>query len=248
MINRETFFSYVRRNPFGGSVSPQQADGLTRILDYWEKNYSGRDIRFLAYILATVFHETASTMQPVEEYGGKKYLKSKPYYPWYGRGLVQITWKENYQKYGISDPNQALEWPTALKILFDGMIHGKFTGHRLSQYFSDAVEKPKEARKIVNKMDKAGLIADYYTAFLGALKPAQAETPPEDVTPEATKPDTTPATKDPQIIVTTGAGALASIIAAVTSPWGAAAFTVLVIALGIGAFLYFRNKEKWEKG
>lgn len=29
-----------------------------------------------------------------------KYLKSKPYYPFYGRGLIQLTWGENYKKYG----------------------------------------------------------------------------------------------------------------------------------------------------
>lgn len=247
-MNRETFFTYVRRNPFGGSLTPQQVDGLSKILDYWEKNYSGRDIRFLAYILATVFHETAHTMQPVEEYGGKKYLKSKPYYPWYGRGLVQITWEDNYKKFGITDPKQALEWPVALKVLFEGMIHGKFSGHRLSQYFSESTEKPKEARKIVNGTDKAGLISDYYTAFLGALRPSLKAEPPADVEPEATKPDTTPATKDPQVIATTGAGLAASIIAAVSSPWGVAALLVLVLAGGIGAFLYFRNKEKWERG
>lgn len=28
------------------------------------------------------------------------YLRRKPYYPYYGRGLIQLTWAENYKKYG----------------------------------------------------------------------------------------------------------------------------------------------------
>jgi predicted chitinase len=28
------------------------------------------------------------------------YLRSKPYYPYYGRGLIQLTWKDAYKKYG----------------------------------------------------------------------------------------------------------------------------------------------------
>ena len=80
---------------------------------------------YLAYMLATKWHETARTMQPIEEYGkgkgrpygtwltnskGVKYCQAvggkKPYfytfadYPhlYYGRGDVQLTWLDNYIK------------------------------------------------------------------------------------------------------------------------------------------------------
>ncbi len=244
-MNRDVFFTYVRRNPFGGRLTPQQVDGLTRILDYWEAKYKSRDIRWLAYMLATTYHETAHTIQPVREMGGEKYLRSKKYYPWVGEGLVQVTWEENHRKFGATRPGQLMTWEKALPALFEGMIHGKFTGKRLSQYFNGDVEKPREARGIVNGTDKAGLIKDYYTAFLGALRPALAEEPPKDVTPGADKPDTTPTTKDPQIAIAVGSTVIPAVVAAVTSPWGVAALVVVVAALGIAGYLYFRNKEKY---
>src|SRR5262245_13651671 len=51
-----------------------------------------------AYILATAYHETAHTMQPIMELGGQAYLQSKPYYPYVGRGYVQLTWLDNYKR------------------------------------------------------------------------------------------------------------------------------------------------------
>ncbi len=247
-MNRTTFLAYVRKAPFGNRMTPEQSDGLTKILDYWDKNHNDKDVRYLAYALATTFHETAATMQPIEERGGQKYLRSKKYYPWIGRGLVQITWEENYKKYGILKPEEALEWPKALFVLFDGMIKGRFTGRKLSQYFNDDIEDPRGARKIVNGTDKAGLIADYYTNFLGALTAATAPTPPEDVHPEDARPDSTPIVKDPQVLAVTGAGFASTVIAAVNSPWGVAALIVLVVGAGIGFYIWSRSKEKYKNG
>jgi hypothetical protein len=42
----------------------------------------------MAYVLATAYHETAHTMKPIEM-GGEKYLQSKKYWPYIGRGYVQ---------------------------------------------------------------------------------------------------------------------------------------------------------------
>src|SRR5690606_10668834 len=126
---------------------------IEKVLDYQKAKYRDMDVRWLAYILATVFHETARTMQPVRETlattdqgainaleaaykkGRLKGVKT-PYWRdgYFGRGLVQITHKANYDKFGIKDPAQALEWDTALRVLFDGMINAKFTKYRLSQF------------------------------------------------------------------------------------------------------------------
>jgi putative chitinase len=49
-----------------------------------------------------------------------------------GRGLVQITGEANYTKFGrVQNPDMALAPETAIRILFDGMINGGFTGKSL---------------------------------------------------------------------------------------------------------------------
>ena len=96
LINRDFFFLQVKKLLFGGKVSPAQVNGLNAILDGWEQNYSGDDDRWLAYALATTFHETDQKFQPIEEYGkgkGHKYGQPDPntHQTYYGRGFVQLT-------------------------------------------------------------------------------------------------------------------------------------------------------------
>ena len=84
-----------------GSLTPFQAEGIKVILESWENYNSLTDIRQLAYILATVKHETANTYRPIEEYGkgaGRAYGATVNGHRYYGRGYVQLTWKENYEK------------------------------------------------------------------------------------------------------------------------------------------------------
>lgn len=165
----QAFFDSVRTSLFRGHLSTTQVDGMERIITEARARAVGD--RWLAYILATVFHETGAAMQPVHERDNASgtYLRGKPYYPWYGRGLVQITWERNYAKFSIKDPDEALAWPTALHVLFTGMLEGQFTGRRLDQYFNPKKNDPINARRIVNGLDKAKLIAGYYEDFLHAL-------------------------------------------------------------------------------
>jgi putative chitinase len=175
LVNRSIFYNKVRKSVFAGTMTQDQVNGMGKILAYWEKNYKGDDLRNLAYVLATIHHETWFKMQPIEEAGGKAYLRKKAYYPWYGRGLVQITWKANYDKYGIKNPADALAWDTALFVTFDGMYTGTFTGRRLSQYFAGTKEDPCGARKIINGVDKDAVIAAIYTKFKDALLTATSK-------------------------------------------------------------------------
>jgi putative chitinase len=86
-----------------------QVDGINSVL----QAFDGYDIRQLAYVLATVYHETAHTMQPVREGGkgagydygkklkrgggkGKRIPYTTPDQIYYGRGYIQVTWFENY--------------------------------------------------------------------------------------------------------------------------------------------------------
>ncbi|MGZ7268976.1 hypothetical protein ACXWOZ_09385, partial [Streptococcus pyogenes] len=52
-----------------------------------------------------------------------------------GRGLAQITGKANYAKFGLAgNPEAASGMAEAVRILFDGMTKGTFTGKKLADY------------------------------------------------------------------------------------------------------------------
>src|SRR6202000_1124774 len=68
-INRSFFFTHVRRMLFSNVLAQSQVDGRNAILDGWEAKYTADDDRWLAYALATTYHETAQHMQPIDEYG-----------------------------------------------------------------------------------------------------------------------------------------------------------------------------------
>lgn len=171
-MDRAYFFNRIRHALFGGKLTAAQVDGITRILDYRDSNYKGVTDDQLAYILATVNWETGHKMVPVKEQGSAKYLRSKPYYPWVGMGLVQVTWERNAKLFGAEKPEDLLAWPVALRACFEGMTKGLFTGKKLADYISGGKCDYVGARRIINGQDKANLIAGYATAFQYALKRA----------------------------------------------------------------------------
>ena len=182
MINRESFYQKVRMSLFSGKISPKQFEGIEALLNEYER-LGWQDLRHLAYIFCTVYHETAKTMQPVTEYGGEAYLKPKKYYPYYGRDLCQTTWLDNYKKVKaftgidvVKNPELIAELKTSVKVAFEFMSKGYYTGKKLSQFFNDKITDPILARSIINGRkkgekypDKAELIAHYYALFLAAL-------------------------------------------------------------------------------
>lgn len=147
----------------------------------------------LSYVLATAYHETAHTMNPVREYGGEAYLKKKKYYPYVGMGYVQLTWDYNYRKAGdklgvdfLKNPKLLLDPKYAAPILVIGMQEGWFTGKKLSDYITLQKSDFKNARRIVNGMDKADLIAGYaekYDKMLLAAGYGVDTTPPIEIKP-----------------------------------------------------------------
>ena len=189
IINKPHFYETVKTRLFpGGKLNSNQVKGMETILDEWSSNWSNYDDRWLAYMLATTFHETATTMQPIEEYGkgktrpyGRNIKLDKTQYTdttkiFYGRGLVQITWYENYAKASkkvgidlIQSPEKALESSVATRIMFYGMTEGWFTGKKLSDYFGSGKEDWINARRIINGTDRAVQIADYGKKFYSAI-------------------------------------------------------------------------------
>lgn len=148
----------------------------------------------LAYILATVKHETGGQFKPIYEYGRRDYFNKydpptrlakrlgnvkKGYgYLYRGRGYVQVTGRNNYKKLSevlcidlISNPDLALDDEVAGKILLHGMMQGLFTGHSLGMYVLKDNPDFIQARRVVNGMDKAELIAGYAEEFFSMLQP-----------------------------------------------------------------------------
>lgn len=138
----------------------------------------------IAYVLATVQHETGDTFQPVKEapHSSEAYRKAHfRYYPYYGRGYVQLTWRKNYQKYSkllglkmVENPEIALRPDVALFVLVHGMKTGHFTGGKLSDYINKAGINFTKARAIINGTDRAALIAGYAKQWLTKLRSARS--------------------------------------------------------------------------
>lgn len=115
-VDRVFFFRAVRTSLFGGHFDPAQMAGLSALLDGWDGRRESGDPRWLAYVMATAYHETARTMQPTDERGSDAHFE-RLYGPagrrpqraarlgntvpgdgarYHGRGFVRLTWKANY--------------------------------------------------------------------------------------------------------------------------------------------------------
>jgi hypothetical protein len=179
-FDRDVFFGAIRAELFAGALSQEQVDGQNVILAVWEYGAGGTpmtDIRWLAYMLATTYHETAYRCWPITEMGSQEYLEGKEYWPYIGRGFVQITWEENYRNASaalgligerdlVAHPDMALDSLIATRCLFRGMAEGWYTGKKLGQYFNGDKDDPVNARQIINGNDKDELIAGYHDVYL----------------------------------------------------------------------------------
>ena len=185
-----TFYALVRNTLFGGSWTMGQFAGTLAILKAWEDTFKKSDTRFVAYSLATAYHETGRKMLPVREIGegkGHQYgIATGPYgQVYYGRGLVQLTWYKNYDNADVrllalgllepgqnlvKDPDLALRSDIAAAILVHGMVEGWFTGKKLSDFFNFGKTSWGDARTIINGHDCAAEISDYAQHFFEALK------------------------------------------------------------------------------
>lgn len=173
-------FLFLYSNEYG-QLNDSQMDGIKAILEQIENDSKVSDIRHVAYMLATVKHECAGKWQPIAEYGkgaGKKYgiPDGKTGQTYYGRGFVQLTWKENYESMGrvcnadlLNHPDLAMKADIAYRIMSYGMRNGSFTGVKLSMYIHDDTCDYLHARKIINGMDCAEKIAGYAEKIEGML-------------------------------------------------------------------------------
>ena len=184
-LNLKVFFDLVRKKLFNGRLSTSQVSGMeAKIKAFQDSNFP---LSWAAYCLATSYHETARKMQPVREglsASDTWRRRNLRYYPYYGRGDVQLTWKANYEKADreldldgklISDLDLALDPDISANIMVRGMTEGWFTNKKLSDYLpkeDGSKLQFKNARRIINSTDRDNLIAGHALIFQEALKEA----------------------------------------------------------------------------
>ena len=201
-VDRAEFFAAFE-SQFNRQLNSLQEQGYNAIFDYWDKSDLS-DNRWLAYVLATAFHETGEDMQPVREgfastdqrsinivtqmfnsgrIGFNYALPESNGNSYFGRGLVQITFGDNYKRLGqaigignrlYDNPSLALDMDIAVKILFKGMVDGLYTGKSLRKYFFENRNDWDGARDIINPGEQAvfqipSKVAGYGQKFLRCL-------------------------------------------------------------------------------
>jgi hypothetical protein len=186
-MDKTAFFASVRSGILGPTLTETEVSGCEAILGAMD----GLPIAYCAYGLATAFHETNSQMQPVREayWLSESWRKSHlSYYPYYGRGYVQLTHKTGYQnadsKLGlggtlVANLDRALEFDIAAMVMRRGMIEGWFRGdsqgrHTFARHLPETglgtIDQFTTARDIINGgRDKAKMIARHALQFQDAL-------------------------------------------------------------------------------
>lgn len=209
-MNRAKFYAELRKassGVFGTSMSQKQVDGCEALLAATE----AQPLTYRAYLLATAYHETAYTMQPVRETlastdaqavnrlerawkAGKLGQVRSPYWrfdasgkTWLGRGYVQLTHRDNYAKAAAITDVDLLGDPNKAMhptVAAKILVEGCRIGMFTGKKLADYLPGDYVgARRIVNGTDKASAIAGYARAFDAALTAAGASTPKTTTTP-----------------------------------------------------------------
>jgi predicted chitinase len=194
-INKEKFFAKYPFRP----LKQAQVDNLNFLFDKMDCSEALMRLSEYAYVLATLKLETADTFAPVEEaywikpeskritvlkkmYAGKKSIIHPSGKLYTGRGYVQLTHIDNYIRMNeyvkkkfpdydlVERPELACEPEAAWIILETGMSKGLFTGKKLKDYFTDEKHDFYNARKIINGLDRGGLVQAYAEKYFEVLE------------------------------------------------------------------------------
>jgi len=178
---------YLIDKLFYGSLPEFQSDPIILLVETCIKS-DVKDIKQIAYVLATAYHESNRFKVKEEYQKGRNHLYGIPVPIWrkvktsfHGRGWVQLTWLGNYAQFTarlsaitgkevdlINNPDIILKDDDInAYITVIGMKEGLFTGKALADYLGDDYVG---ARRIVNGTDKDELIANYAIQFEEALR------------------------------------------------------------------------------
>lgn len=262
-MNKTVFYDYLRTNVFGGRLTPQQFDGIEKILAEWEEKNSDKPDYLIAYILGTVALETGRTMHPVRETFAKsdavarrrvkhrKYGKPEgPYnHVYYGRGYVQLTWYYNYvnssEEAGVDlakYPDKAMDPSIAAKILINGMLDGRFNGRGkgLEYYLKEEKKDYKNARRTVNVTNVWWKVRDLSMDFEKAFELArQAPNEPKEKPPVDGK---------PMVISTTNISAVGGFLTTMATTLSTMDWKIaLPLIILSGGFAFWIIRERWLK-
>jgi hypothetical protein len=155
-VDRQHFYAnFPSKALFGKKLTASRQQGFEGIFDIWDEVDQFDILEWLAYALATAWHETGGEMQPVREgfaktdagayeavtnYCAKKgidnYAKRHGNgHSYYGRGYVQLTHANNYSKMGerlglgttlYDSPDSVMQPAVGGRVLLVGMIDGLF--------------------------------------------------------------------------------------------------------------------------
>lgn len=189
--------SQLYQEQFGWQRSDAEASRFVNFLKGIRENrFSGALTNpEIAYLLATVRHETAFTYQPTEERGSETYLKERYFkdqnirralgnttdqdaVDFRGRGYIMVTGRRNYEIVGkaigvdlIAKPDVLMQPDIALKVLLTCFVIERcFTGKLMSDYLSRDPPDYVNARRVFNGVDQAPKIADYAKRFEAILR------------------------------------------------------------------------------
>ena len=152
-----------------------KGDALAVAIIKYARAVGVTDNSHIASILGNIQIETNMGVHN-SEIGGS----NTRYAPYYGRGLIQITWENNYRRFGnffgvdfVSNPELVKDYKYSIPIAVGGMtgVGGSptFTGKKLSDYGSGDRFDFVNARRTVNGTDKAQLVASESKRWLARI-------------------------------------------------------------------------------
>lgn len=182
--NEKAFYDTARLTLFGGNLTPIQVERIGILLSELVGTPTVT-MKMGAYVLATAHHETDRFVSMEEYSSGAAYearvslgnRESGDGKRFKGRGYVGLTGRKNYEWASnvtgrdlIANPTLASDPHISARVIVDGMLAGAFTGVGLARFINSTKTDYVNARKVVNGLDRAEIIADIAERYEVALR------------------------------------------------------------------------------